>query len=233
MAHAEGISDEAQGLIDRFQLQAHPEGGFYARTYTSAAKVPGSVLSSRHGGDRETSTMIYFLLPKGHVSHLHRIASDESWHHYAGDPLLVLECNDVQGGSVVSATALGPPSACVQGVSSGSPSVAAQPSDGQEVVHCTPQHVVPGGRWFGACLPEGASYAFVGCCVAPGFHFDDFELATGAAVQDSILATVRGTDGGSGKGLECVGPAGAACVPLQSDIGAAIIQGIFPHQQDK
>ena len=39
------------------------------------------------------------------------------------------------------------------------------------------QHVVPAGYWFGARPAEGSAYSFVGCTVAPGFDFADFELA--------------------------------------------------------
>lgn len=36
--------------------------------------------------------------------------------------------------------------------------------------------MVPAGCWFGA-EPAGHDYALVGCTVAPGFDFTDFELA--------------------------------------------------------
>ena len=39
-----------------------------------------------------------------------------------------------------------------------------------------PQHLVKAGRWFGS-KPLGA-FALVGCTVAPGFDFADFELAS-------------------------------------------------------
>ena len=38
-----------------------------------------------------------------------------------------------------------------------------------------PQAVVPAGNWFGATVETG--YALVGCTVAPGFDFRDFEMA--------------------------------------------------------
>ena len=38
------------------------------------------------------------------------------------------------------------------------------------------QAVVPAGAWFGAALAAGGAYALVGCTVAPGFDFADFEL---------------------------------------------------------
>ena len=39
--------------------------------------------------DRPVSTAIYFLLPSGSVSHLHRIPCAEVWHFYLGEPLTV------------------------------------------------------------------------------------------------------------------------------------------------
>jgi predicted cupin superfamily sugar epimerase len=37
------------------------------------------------------------------------------------------------------------------------------------------QAVVPAGSWFGASVERPASFALVGCTVAPGFDFADFE----------------------------------------------------------
>lgn len=39
------------------------------------------------------------------------------------------------------------------------------------------QHAVPAGCWFGAYPEKGGAFSFVGCTVAPGFDFADFELA--------------------------------------------------------
>jgi predicted cupin superfamily sugar epimerase len=40
--------------------------------------------------------------------------------------------------------------------------------------------VIPAGAWFGA-VPTG-QFSLVGCTVAPGFDFADFELAETAAL---------------------------------------------------
>jgi len=32
--------------------------------------------------------------------------------------------------------------------------------------------------WFGAYLADGSEYAFVGCTVAPAFHFKDLEFGS-------------------------------------------------------
>src|SRR6185436_18699627 len=38
-------------------------------------------------GGRSALTTIYFLLAAGEVSRWHRVASDEVWHFYEGDPI--------------------------------------------------------------------------------------------------------------------------------------------------
>jgi predicted cupin superfamily sugar epimerase len=49
-----------------------------------------------------------------------------------------------------------------------------------------PQAAVPAGHWFGARLAETRpdAFALVGCTVAPGFDFADFEPAR----RDEMLA---------------------------------------------
>lgn len=42
----------------------------------------------------------------------------------------------------------------------------------------TVQFVVPAGWWFGGYPNSESVYSFVGCTVAPGFDFADFELGT-------------------------------------------------------
>ena len=144
-------------LIDRLQLTPHPEGGYFRETYRAPESVGGSALPRRFTGERSISTAIYFLLEAGQCSHLHRIRSDEVWHFYAGDPLDVVEI-DATGG--LKATRLG----------------------GDLGAGAVYQHVVPAGVWFGAAPAEGGRFAphgftLVGCTVAPGFDFADFELA--------------------------------------------------------
>ncbi|MCB0403999.1 MAG: cupin domain-containing protein [Bdellovibrionales bacterium] len=139
-------------LIKELGLLPHPEGGFYAETYRDAGTIPKAVLPDRFAGDRNYSTAILFLLSKGEHSRLHRIASDEVWHFYAGDPLVVLE---ISPSGQLKETRLG------QNVLAGD----------------RLQHVVPAGAWFGAYPAAGSEYCLVGATVAPGFDFADFELA--------------------------------------------------------
>ena len=137
-------------LVRRLGLAPHPEGGFFGETYRSSGRIPKSALRPARSGDRNFSTAIYYLLPAGTRSRLHRIASDEVWHFYLGGPLELVELGP---GAGVRRTVMG--------------SVLAA---GQVL-----QHVVPAGRWFGAS-PLGKGYSLVGCTVAPGFDFADFQL---------------------------------------------------------
>jgi hypothetical protein len=45
------------------------------------------------------------------------------------------------------------------------------------------QAVVPAGLWFAAECADPASVALVGCTVAPGFEFSEFELADVDALE--------------------------------------------------
>ena len=143
----------ADEWIVRLALVRHPEGGWYRETYRAAERVEAAALPPRFGGGRVFSTAIYYLLRSGERSALHRIKSDEIWHHYAGDPvtLWLLEAP-------------------------GAPREIRLGGDGE------PQALVPAGVWYGARIVDGGAYALLGGTVAPGFEFADFELADRAAL---------------------------------------------------
>lgn len=75
------MTKEIHDLVEKLNLQAHPEGGFYSETYRSREQI--------HGKDRQLMTSIYFLLTSDNVSRFHRIKSDEIWFFHAGSPLIV------------------------------------------------------------------------------------------------------------------------------------------------
>jgi predicted cupin superfamily sugar epimerase len=127
--------------IETLGLAPHPEGGFYRETF------------------RSTSTEIYFLLPAGEFSAFHRLrASDEIWHHYAGDPV---ELQTIDPGGEHRVTILG--------------------SDLERGER--PQAIVPAGTLQAAAV-RGQRFALCGCTVTPAFEFSDFELPT----RDELLA---------------------------------------------
>ena len=139
-------------LIAYYQLQPHPEGGWYVQTYKSAEQIAAAALPVRFTGDRPFSTAIYFLLEQGNFSAFHRIRSDECWHFYSGDPL---EIYILQPEGQLKVIQLG--------------------ADFQQGQYF--QYIVPANCWFASRPAPGSRYCLVGCTVAPGFDFADFELA--------------------------------------------------------
>ena len=78
-----------QTLIDKYNLIPHPEGGYYAVVYESKQSVKSPVVNKV----RKALTHIYFLLLKGQVSIFHKVAHDEIWNFYQGDPLKLIKYN--------------------------------------------------------------------------------------------------------------------------------------------
>lgn len=126
----------------------HPEGGWFNEVYRSHERVVQDALPERFGGARVFSTAIYFLLNMGEVSRLHSIRQDEVWHFYDGEPLQLHRIRP-DGQHIAQRVGL---------------------SEG-----AMPLVVVPAGDLFGAEV-MGDGYSLVGCTVAPGFEFDDFEM---------------------------------------------------------
>ncbi|KAB2633964.1 hypothetical protein D8674_036606 [Pyrus ussuriensis x Pyrus communis] len=161
----------ASEIVAKLKLNPHPEGGFYFETFrdTSIA-LPLCQLPPDYKVERPVSSSIYFLLPSGSVSRLHRIPMAETWHFYVGEPITVVELGE---DGKVKLTCLGP-----------------NLGEDQQ-----PQYTVPPNVWFGSfptkdysISPEGAllkaaprdaetHYSLVGCTCAPAFQFQDFELA--------------------------------------------------------
>jgi uncharacterized protein len=102
------------------------------------------------GAMRAALTSIHYLLSGANFSAFHRLRSDEIWHHYRGAPVAV-EIIDA-GGSYRQAV-IGDGSAW--------------------------QAAIRAGSWFAAHVLHAEAYALVGCDVAPGFTFEEFELGTG------------------------------------------------------
>lgn len=72
-------------IVKHYNLEPHPEGGFFAETYRSSQTYQTAA------GERSASTAIMFLITKDSISHFHRLTSDEGWHFYGGSPLKLLE----------------------------------------------------------------------------------------------------------------------------------------------
>jgi predicted cupin superfamily sugar epimerase len=146
------IPDRVRELIETLGLMPHPERGHYSETQRSSVRVQ----SPSHPGERAASTAIYFLVSASdEVTYLHRLASDEVFHLYEGGPLDVLLLLP-DGSSKVARLGL-------------------DLARGER-----PQLAIERGTWFGTELVPGASHCLIGCTVAPGFEFEDFELADAA-----------------------------------------------------
>jgi len=83
------------------------------------------------------------------MSHFHRLKSDEMWHFYRGESVTLLE---ITLNGLLKKTKMGPDLL------------------GEEFL----RYVVPAGHWL-AAYPDG-EYSLVGCTMAPGFDYEDFEL---------------------------------------------------------
>ncbi|MEF2144352.1 MAG: cupin domain-containing protein [Desulfovibrionaceae bacterium] len=141
----------AKQIIELLRLTPHPEeGGFFSETYRCAEGLEADVLPGRYCGSRSFGTAIYYLLTPETMSALHRLQSDEMFHWYAGGSVRMLHLYpDGRGAEVLLGNDL---------------------ASGQR-----PQVLVPRGVWQGACLEPGAEYALLGCTVAPGFAYEDYE----------------------------------------------------------
>ena len=148
----------AQAWINQLALLPHPEGGYFKETYRGGISLPASTLPRLFKGSRSISTAIFFLLKRGQISRLHRIASDELWHHYAGGSLHVHVLTPAGQHLLLT--------------------LGKHAYRGE-----LPQVVVPAGCWFGAIPAPRTTFALVGCTVAPGFDFVDFEMGDASALR--------------------------------------------------
>jgi predicted cupin superfamily sugar epimerase len=139
------LHPRAAELVHALALSPHPEGGHFREVYRSNSLVrPGD-----DRGSRAALTTIYFLLAAGEVSRWHRVASDEVWHYYEGDPLELLTAD----------ATFEQPARHVLG------------NTRPEIKNV---HVVTAGEWQ-AARSTGA-YTLMGCTVGPGFEFADFDM---------------------------------------------------------
>jgi predicted cupin superfamily sugar epimerase len=148
-----------ENLIQIYGMSAHPEGGFYKENYRSEGVINNGTSSHHFPNKRHYATAIYFLIEKNNFSAFHRIKSDETWHFYDGDPLEVIEI-DTNGNLLHT-------------------------SIGKNILKGeTYQYTVKAGHWFASRVLHSGEFSFVGCTVAPGFDFNDFEMA----LKDELMA---------------------------------------------
>jgi uncharacterized protein len=145
-------------LIQHYAMQRHPEGGWYKETYKSSEVIPSNALPVRFLESRVFSTAIYFLLEAGNFSAFHRIKSDECWHFYSGDALLVYIIRNDGSLDIIT--------------------LGSNFANGEIF-----QYVVPANCWFASIPAPKSRFCLAGCTVSPGFDFADFELADANALS--------------------------------------------------
>jgi uncharacterized protein len=151
----------AEYFIANLAMEQHPEGGWFKETYRSDETVAKEHLPVRFGGERSFSTAIYFLLKGNEFSSFHRIKSDEMWHFYSGVALNVFVITESGDAEVIR--------------------LGSNPEAGEVF-----QAVVKAGCWFASKPAYESSFSLVGCTVAPGFDFADFELVKAAALTQQF-----------------------------------------------
>ena len=120
------------------------------QTWRAEENIPREALPARYSGGRSAGTCIYYLLEPGTFSEMHRLASDEIFHFYLGDPVEMLQLD---------------PDGSARTVILGNDLAAGQ----------HPQLVVPKFVWQGSRLVPGGKLALLGCTVSPGFDYADYE----------------------------------------------------------
>jgi predicted cupin superfamily sugar epimerase len=135
------LNKRVADIIEFLGLNPHPEGGFYKETYRSTENTVGG---------RSLLTSIFFLLTSEHVSHFHRIKSDEHWYFHEGSSLTIHLLNE-NGHEELK--------------------LGSNINNGESFHHMVPKNTI-----FGSSVDEKQGYALVSCVVAPGFDFQDFEL---------------------------------------------------------
>ena len=149
----------AKEIIDILGLKPHPTCGFVAETYRSRAEIPQQALPAAYEGSRPFGSVLYFLVTPEAQIRLHRIRSDQMYHHYLGGPLEVLLLYpDGTGGTTVIGSDL--------------------------TAGMRPQLFIPGGTFHISRLRAGGSFALLGTTEWPGFESPDLELGD----PDKVIA---------------------------------------------
>jgi uncharacterized protein len=131
-------------------LEPHPTCGFVVETYRSPLKIPAGALPETYGSDRPYGSALYFLVTPEAQIVMHRIRSDQLYHHYSGDSLEVLLLYPDGNAEVVS--------------------VGSRLGAGER-----PQLFIPGGTFHTSRLTPEASYALLGSTEWPGVEPPDVE----------------------------------------------------------
>jgi uncharacterized protein len=145
-----GTHPTAEEIKTMLGLKPHPTCGFVAETYRSPLEIPASALPEAYEGDRPYGSALYFLVTPDAQIVMHRIRSDQLYHHYLGDSLEVLLLYPDGTGEVVT--------------------VGSDLGAGER-----PQLFLPGGTFHTSRLAAGVGYALLASTEWPGVEPPDVE----------------------------------------------------------
>ena len=138
-------------IIELLGLRPHGTCGFMGETYVSDLQIPATSLPAAYQGGRPAGGVFYFLVTPLAGVRLHRIRSDQMYHHYLGDPLEVLLLHPGAGSEVRV--------------------VGADLAAGMR-----PQLLIPGGTFHAARVRAGGGFALLGTSVWARAEPQDVEL---------------------------------------------------------
>lgn len=113
-----------------------------------------SVRDANGMGKKSALTSIYYLLAGNDFSSWHRISSDEAWYFHLGCDVLIYFFDQ---NKILQTIQLG--------------------HESQNL-----QTAILANTWFAAKPLQQDSFSLVSCAVAPGFEFEDFEIANREAL---------------------------------------------------
>jgi predicted cupin superfamily sugar epimerase len=134
------MQPSAAQIIEVLGLKPQGTCGFMGETFVSDLQIPAEALPADYRGSRPLGGVFYFLVTPQAGVRLHRIRSDQMYHHYFGDPLEVLLLYPNGGGEV---RVVGPDLA-----------------GGMR-----PQLLIPGGTFHAGRVRAGVGYALLGTSV--------------------------------------------------------------------
>lgn len=152
------MNSEVERIISKFNLKPHPEGGYFGAGFRASEFLRQESLASRYDGPRNLYSSIYFMVTPDRPSRFHKLRTDEMWHFYAGDPMHINLIWDKGRHTEV--------------VLNNQP--------GKEKFQTLVKH----NTWMAATCEGPQGYSLVGCTLAPGFEYQDFELGD----RDKLLA---------------------------------------------
>jgi predicted cupin superfamily sugar epimerase len=153
----------AAEIIKLLDLRPHPTCGFTNEIYRSSVQVPLADLPAGYDGPRTLGGVLYFLVTDRAHIRLHRILSDQMYHHYFGQPLEVLLLYP-DGKSEVRVV--------------GSDLAAGM----------RPQLLVPGGTFHAGRIRGGGDYALLGTSVWLRAEPSDVEMGNFEVLTDKYPA---------------------------------------------